>query len=92
MPKSSNIFLKLLVLVFVVFCGVTIIKMQFEFNELKEQKNKVEQEIKGYEMKIDELQSQLDEQFNRDYIMRLATDKLNLHRQGEIIFYNNIKR
>ena len=71
---------------------VTIIRMQFEFNELKENKEQVEEQIKNYQLKIDELQAQLDEQFNTDYIMRVARDKLNYRLPDEIIFYNDLSK
>ncbi len=77
---------------FVVFCTVTIIRMQFEFNELKENKEQVEEQIKNYQLKIDELEAQLDEQFNTDYIMRVARDKLNYRLPDEIIFYNDLSK
>jgi len=78
--------------VFVIFCSVTIIRMQFEFNELKEDKEQVEEQIKNYQLRIDELQAQLDEQFNTDYIMRVARDKLNYRLPDEIIFYNDLSK
>lgn len=77
---------------FVIFCSVTIIRMQFEFNELKEDKEQVEEQIKNYQLRIDELQAQLDEQFNTDYIMRVARDKLNYRLPDEIIFYNDLSK
>lgn len=92
MKKHSNIFVKTAILVFVIFCSVTIIRMQFEFNELKENKEQVEEQIKNYQLKIDELQAQLDEQFNTDYIMRVARDKLNYRLPEEIIFYNDLSK
>ncbi len=66
--------------------------MQFEFNELKQNKEQVESQIKAYQLKIDELQAQLDEQFSTDYIMRVARDKLNYRLPEEIIFYNDLSK
>ena len=77
---------------FIVFCTVTIIKMQFEFNSLKEDKAKVEAQIKDYELKIDELQARLEEDFDTDYIMRIAREKLNFRLPEEIIFYNDLSK
>ena len=77
---------------FIVFCTVTIIQMQFEFNNLKEDKAKVEQQIKLYELKIDELQSRLDEEIDEEYIMRIAREKLNYRLPEEIIFYNDLSK
>lgn len=77
---------------FIVFCTVTIIKMQFEFNSLKEDKAEVEEQIKAYELKIDELQARLEEEFDTDYIMRIAREKLNFRLPEEIIFYNDLSK
>ena len=77
---------------FIVFCTVTIIQMQFEFNNLKEDKAKVEQQIQLYELKIDELQSRLDEEIDEEYIMRIAREKLNYRLPEEIIFYNDLSK
>lgn len=77
---------------FIVFCTVTIIKMQFEFNSLKEDKAKVEEQIKTYELKIDELQARLEEDFDTEYIMRIAREKLNFRLPEEIIFYNDLSQ
>ena len=92
MKKRSNIFVKAAALVFIVFCTVTIIKMQFEFNNLKEDKAEVEEQIKAYELKIDELQARLEEEFDTDYIMRIAREKLNFRLPEEIIFYNDLSK
>lgn len=77
---------------FIVFCTVTIVKMQFEFNSLKEDKAEVEEQIKAYELKIDELQARLEEDFDTEYIMRIAREKLNFRLPEEIIFYNDLTK
>ncbi len=77
---------------FIVFCTVTIIKMQFEFNSLKEDKAEVEEQIKAYELKIDELEARLEEDFDTEYIMRIAREKLNFRLPEEIIFYNDLSK
>ena len=92
MKNRSNIFVKAAAVVFIVFCTVTIIQMQFEFNSLKEDKAKVEQQIQLYELKIDELQSRLDEEIDEEYIMRVAREKLNYRLPEEIIFYNDLSK
>ncbi|MBE6718626.1 MAG: hypothetical protein E7574_05175 [Ruminococcaceae bacterium] len=92
MKSRSNIFVKAAAVVFIVFCAVTIIRMQFEFNALKESKTKVEEQIKVYELKIDELQARLEEDFDTEYIMRIAREKLNFRLPEEIIFYNDLSK
>ncbi len=92
MKRKSNIFIKAATFVFIVFCTVTIIKMQFEFNNLKDDKAKVEEQIKNYELKIDELQARLEEDFDTEYIMRIAREKLNFRLPEEVIFYNDLSK
>lgn len=92
MKKRSNIFVKAAAVVFIVFCAVTIVKMQFEFNSLKEDKAEVEEQIKAYELKIDELEARLEEEFDTEYIMRVAREKLNFRLPEEIIFYNDLSK
>ena len=92
MKSRSNIFVKAAAVVFIVFCAVTIIRMQVEFNALKESKTKVEEQIKVYELKIDELQARLEEDFDTEYIMRIAREKLNFRLPEEIIFYNDLSK
>ena len=92
MKRNTNVFVKAAVLVFIVFCTVTIVKMQFEFNTLKENKENVEAQIKAYELRIDELESRLEEQFDTAYIIRIARDKLNYRLPEEIIFYNDLTK
>ena len=77
---------------FIVFCTVTIVKMQFEFNSLKEDKAEIEQQIKAYQLKIDKLEASLDEDFDTEYIMRIAREKLNFRLPEEIIFYNDLSK
>lgn len=79
-------------MVFILFCAVTIIQMQFEFNSLKAEKDKIEAEIKKYELKIDELEARLEEDFDTEYIMRIAREKLNFRLPEEIIFYNDLSK
>lgn len=92
MKRKSNIFIKAATFVFIVFCTVTIVKMQFEFNNLKDDKAKVEEQIKNYELKIDELQARLEEDFDTEYIMRIAREKLNFRLPEEVIFYNDLSK
>ena len=92
MKKHSNIFVRAAALVFIVFCTVTIVKMQFEFNSLKEDKAEIEQQIKAYQLKIDKLEASLDEDFDTEYIMRIAREKLNFRLPEEIIFYNDLSK
>ena len=58
----------------------------------KKQPKEDEKEKEVPELKIDELQSRLDEEIDEEYIMRIAREKLNYRLPEEIIFYNDLSK
>lgn len=90
MGKSRmNFFIKAAIITFICFCLVTIIKLQFTFNELKQTNAELQKQIDNYEFSIEELDDQLERPFDRDYIIRIAREKLNYCLPDEIIFYSD---
>ena len=85
---SRSILVRIAVLLFSLFCIVTIINLQFE-------KNSIEDEISSLNVKLqeameerDDLERQLNESFDEEYIIKVAKEKLGLRLPQEIIFYN----
>ena len=87
--KQSNIFVKAAAFTFVAFISVTIIKLQFDYNKLKEQKNGLEILIETQEEYNESLKERLESPYNRDYIIRVAREKLGYCLPDEIIIYND---
>ena len=84
---SRSILVRIAVLLFSLFCIVTIINLQFE-------KNSIEDEISSLNVKLqeameerDDLERQLNESFDEEYIIKVAKEKLGLRLPQEIIFY-----
>ena len=90
MRTGSNFFLKIAMALFIVFAIVLIVQLQLQFNELKSNKDELEQQITDYEEQIAELQYELDLPLDEEYIMRVARKKLNYHLPDEIVFYNDL--
>lgn len=87
---KSNVFVRAAIVVFIVFCIVTIVKIQLEFNELEEKKAALNEQIDDYVFSIDKIQNDLNTPVDDDYIIRIAKEKLNLRLPEEIIFYNDL--
>lgn len=87
--KKFSFFAKLTILVVICFCVVNIVKLRFDYNELRDREAELSAQKQQYEEKIDQLQSDLNHEMDNDYIMRIAREKLNYYLPDEIIFYNN---
>ncbi|MDD6800328.1 MAG: septum formation initiator family protein [Firmicutes bacterium] len=86
---SMNFFVKAAILVLAAFCVVTIVRLQFEFNDLREQENELKAKIEASRDHIEEIQNDLDAPFDEEYIVRVAREKLNYYLPEEIIFYSD---
>jgi Septum formation initiator len=87
--RYSNIFVKAAVLTFIGFCVVTIIKLQFDYNSLKVEREDLQASIENQEEYNEELQERLDSPYDKDYIIAIAREKLGYCLPDEIIFYND---
>lgn len=91
MKKSGrlNFFVKLTILVVIAFCVVNIIRLRSNYNDLRNQEQELLKQKEEYEEAIDRIRSELDQEMNDEYIMRIAREKLNYYLPDEIIFYND---
>ena len=90
MLTGSNFFLKIAMALFIVFAIVLIVQLQLQFNELRESKEEIEQNITDYKEQIAELQYELNLPMDKEYVRRVARRKMNFHLPDEIIFYNDL--
>lgn len=86
---SSNIILKLALLLFAVLCVVTVVRLQLKNNSLKQETVATNQEGDVVEAGNDEKTEMLDKDFDLEYVIEIAREKLHLSLPGEIIFYND---
>ena len=88
MKSGSSFFLKIAIVLFMIFSIVMIVQLQQQFNELEEKHAKLKVQIDEYEERIAELQYELDRPFDNEYIIEIARKKLNYHLPDEILFEN----
>ncbi len=90
MKKSRlNFFIKSAIVTFIGFCVITIVKQQFTLNEIKASISEVSGAVAEKELSIEELNDTLSHPFDRDYVIRIAREKLNYCLPDEVIFYSD---
>ncbi len=74
------------------FCVFTIVRQQFEFNRLKVEREALEAQIDAYELRLEKLEEEYAQPFDKEYIVKVAREKLNYRLPEEIIFYNDLAK
>ncbi|MBQ8249401.1 MAG: septum formation initiator family protein [Clostridia bacterium] len=69
---------------------ITLVSVQIEYNQLEEERAKIEENIEAVQGSIDEINSKLNTPFDEEYIIALAKEKLGYCLPDEIIFYNDL--
>ncbi len=87
---GGSIFVRLTVLVLLVSMLILSARLLMEYNDLREEASLLRAEIAATEENIEALQAQIEAPFDRDYVIRIAKEKLNLSLPQEIIFYNDL--
>ncbi len=88
--RETGIFVKIAVFAFSVFAVITIVQLQLEYNAFKAERDKLQQEVEGLIDEKEQLENELSGVNDRDHIIEVAKDKLNLRLPEEIIFYNDL--
>ena len=89
MKLTRNLFVKLAMLVFSVFCFITIITLQLENNSMKEQAAALDNRIQEYQIYIEDLQTTLNAPMDEEYVADIAREKLGLRHPQEVVFYSD---
>ena len=87
MKKRGNLFLRIAITVLLIVSTVTLVQNRIRINELREQKELLEETVEGLNERIDEIRYDLSHELTDEYIERIARDRLNMHLPGEIVFY-----
>ena len=88
MKSGSSFFLKIAIVLLMVFSIVMIVKLQQEFGNLEVKNDKLKADIEESEEFIAELQYELDRPLDNEYVIEIARKKMNYHLPDEIIFEN----
>ena len=90
MNLKLSTFLKIAIAAFFCFCVFTVVKLQIEYNELKQESAMLEDTNAQLEELIAKLKNDLSSPVDEEYIIKTAKDKLNLRLPEEIVFYNDM--
>ncbi len=86
----TNIFVRIAVIIVIVVCLITILKLQIQFNKLNEERKILSAQVEEYEEDIEELKAEIERPFDDEYVIRVAREKLGYHLPDEIIYYNDL--
>ena len=83
-----NMFVRVSMLVLVVFCLVAFDTLRLKQNDLYAKERALQAEIDRMNEYINELQAEIDRPFDDDYVAEIAHEKLGLRYPQEIVFYS----
>lgn len=90
MNKITRSFIaRIALLLFVSFCFLTIIRLQFKINDLKADKARMNEQILEDEDELEKTKRLAEKTFNDEYVEEVARNELDLRDPGEIVFYND---
>lgn len=90
MRKKTGFFVKLALVTIIFFLVISIVDKNITLNELKKEQEELEQEYQLYTLRVDRLESQLEEEVTEETIKRIAKEKLNLREPDDLIFANDL--
>ena len=68
----------------------TIARLEMKYNDIQSKCEELEAVYAENQELMDDLERELDADYNEEYIIKIARDKLNLCMPEEIIFYNDL--
>lgn len=90
MNRNSNMIIKLGAIFFIVIGIFTVARLEMKYNDIEAQRKVLEAQYLENEQLIEELERELGAEFNDDYVIKIAKEKLNLCMPEEVIFYNDL--
>ncbi len=90
MNRNSNIIIKLGAVVFVMIGIFTVARLEMKYNDIEAQRKELEEQYEQNIELIEDIERDLDAEFDDDYVIKIAKDKLNLCLPEEVIFYNDL--
>ena len=83
-----NMFVRICILVLIVFFIVSFIMLQLRQNDLASEAARIQAEIDRTNEYINKLQAEIDRPFDEEYVAEIAHEKLGLRFPQEIVFYS----
>ena len=89
--RETGVFVKIAIFAFAVFAVITIVQLQLQYNSYKEQRDELQAEVNDLIDEKEHLENEKADIGDKDHVIDVAKDKLNLRLPEEIIFYNDIQ-
>ena len=87
--ENLNFFVKLTMIVIIIFSVVSIVRLRTSYRELEAAEAEMQEQRVAYLDEIDRLKEELDHEMDQDYVMRIARERLNYYLPDEILFYSD---
>ena len=88
--SAASLFLRIFLIVLVGLTVTLLATRMMEYNRLKEEQAALLTQLEEKPEDIDELQYLLDAPVDKDYIIRVAREKLGMNFPDEIVYYNDL--
>lgn len=88
--RKTSVFVKAAILVFAIFAVISVVELQFQYNDYKAERDMLKADVNALEEEVEQLQNQLETPMDDEYIIEVAEEKLALRLPEEIIFYNDL--
>ncbi len=88
---EMNIFVRCALAVFLAACVFGSVRELMKYNENQERIAELTEKKAEYEERIERLEYELDCEFNDEYVIRIAKEKLNLCMPSEAVYYNGLE-
>ena len=88
--SAASLFLRIFLIVLVGLTVTLLATRMMEYNRLKEEQAALLTQLEEKQEDIDALQYLLDAPVDKDYIIRVAREKLGMNFPDEIVYYNDL--
>ncbi|MBE6631437.1 MAG: hypothetical protein E7623_01915 [Ruminococcaceae bacterium] len=82
-------FVKISMIAIICVCIATIVRLEVRYNELEAEAQALKMQISAYEDEVEQLEGQLEQELDDEYVIRIAREKLNYCMPDEIMYYDN---
>ncbi len=90
-PKAKiGFFTKVAMVVFLLFCGITIFQMSTQIASSRREIAAAEKQIAAYQAEIAALEEELQTPVDYTYVRKIAKSKLNYSMPDDIIYFNDL--
>ena len=83
--------MKLTVIMFIAAGIISSARMLVKYNEYRNKIDELSLQKVRYEESIERIRYELEQEFDDEYVEKIAKEKLNLCRPDEVVYYNGLE-